>query len=79
MEFSELEVRSSLSSLTKYLQEAANDLTRIQKEKNANIQRLQQLLNSKDHEVQVLCAEVLNAACTLLIARAESVLGRDTS
>ena len=74
-------VRSSLSSLTKYLQEAANDLTRIQKEKNANIQRLQQLLNSKDHEVQVLCAEVLNAqpACTLVIASAENVLGRDTS
>ena len=63
----------------RYLQEAANDLTRIQKEKNANIQRLQQLLNSKDHEVQVLCAEVLNAACTLVITSAENLLGRDTS
>ena len=35
------------------LQEAAADMTRIQAEKNASIQRLQQLLNSKEHEVQV--------------------------
>lgn len=28
-------------------------MTRVQTEKNASIQRLQQLLNSKEHEVQV--------------------------
>ena len=34
-------------------QEAADDLTRVQNEKNATIQTLKQLLNSKEHEVQV--------------------------
>ncbi|XP_068689644.1 uncharacterized protein MCAP_0864-like [Montipora foliosa] len=36
------------------VKEAANDMTRIQTEKNANVQRLQLLLNSKEHEVQAL-------------------------
>ncbi|KAJ7339465.1 CDK5 regulatory subunit associated protein 2 [Desmophyllum pertusum] len=45
---------SALRDKETAMKESGDDLTRVQTDKNATIQTLQQLLNSKEHEVQAL-------------------------